>query len=467
MVSSLFEKIFKLSANKTDIKTEILAGVTTFITMAYIIFVNPNILKMAGMNSSGALGDLALPFTTMNDPVVAAVFTATCLSAAIGTLIMAFYANLPFAQAPGMGLNAFFAFSVCLTLGYHWKQALAAVLVSGLLFIVITITSIREKIVMALPHNLKMAISGGIGLFIALIGLKSGGVIVANPATLISLGSFTEPQTQLTLIGLFITVILLSLRFKGALLLGILLTTIIGIPMGMTHYGEGPLFSFPPSLSPTFFAFDFAGLIEGPKGDLFATFINLLMVVLTFSLVDLFDTIGTLIGTAHKAKMVDKEGRVKNLNKALISDAIATTVGALLGTSTVVTYVESTAGVSVGGRTGLTAFVVALLFILSLFFSGLVGVVPVVATAPVLIVVGALMMGSLAHIQFDDFTEGLPAFLTIAFMPFSYSIANGIAAGIIFYPIVKIAGGRAKEVHPIIYILAGLFILRFIYLPGH
>jgi Permeases len=465
---SFLNSFFKLSENNTNVKTEIIAGITTFITMAYIIFVNPSILMQSGMNAQGLMGDAAVKagISAINDPIVASVFGATCIAAAVGTFVMALYANLPFAQAPGMGLNAFFTYSVCLTLGYTWQQALAAVFISGILFIIITVTSIREKIVDALPHNLKIAISGGIGLFIALIGLKSGGIIVASPATLVTFGSFTSPHTLVTLIGIAITGILMSRGVKGSILIGIIITTIIGIPFGITHLAGIKVISAPPSLAPTFFAFDFKGLLGlGAKGMLGA-FTSLIMVVITFSLVDLFDTIGTLVGTAQKAKMLDKDGRVKNMNKALLSDALATTAGSILGTSTVVTYVESTSGISEGGRTGLTSFTTGVLFILALFCGGLVGIVPAEATAPALVVVGVLMMGAVTKINFDDFTEALPAFFTIAIMPFSYSIANGIAAGIIFYPIMKIATGRHKEVNPIVYVLAALFIIRFVVLPG-
>lgn len=464
---SFLDSFFKLSENNTTVRTEILAGITTFITMAYIIFVNPSILMQAGMNSQGLVGEEAVKagISAINDPIVASIFGATCIAAAIGTFVMALYANLPFAQAPGMGLNAFFTYSVCLTLGYTWQQALAAVFVSGILFIIITVTSIREKIVDALPHNLKLAISGGIGLFIALVGLKSGSIIVANPSTLVGFGSFTNPHTLVTIIGIAITGILMARGIKGSMLLGIIITTIVGIPFGITHLEGIKVISAPPSLAPTFLAFDFQGLLGFGKAGVVGAFISLVMVVITFSLVDLFDTIGTLVGTAQKAKMVDENGRVKNMNKALLSDALATTFGSILGTSTVVTYVESTSGVSEGGRTGLTAFTTGTLFILALFFGGLVGVVPAEATAPALIIVGALMMSAVTKINFDDFTEALPAFFAMAIMPFSYSIANGIAAGIIFYPIVKIVTGRSKEVHPIVYVLALLFILRFTLLP--
>jgi len=464
---SFLDSFFRLSENKTNVKTEIIAGITTFITMAYIIFVNPGILMQAGMNAQGLVGDAAVKagISAINDPVVASVFGATCIAAAVGTFVMALYANLPFAQAPGMGLNAFFTYSVCLTLGYTWQQALAAVFISGILFIVITLTSIREKIVDALPHNLKLAISGGIGLFIALIGLKSGSIITANPATLVGFGKFSDPHAIVTLIGIIVTGVLMSRGIKGSILLGIIFTTIIGIPFGITHLEGIKIISAPPSLAPTFLAFDFKGLLGLGKAGIVGAISSLVMVVITFSLVDLFDTIGTLVGTAQKAKILDKNGRVKNMNKALLSDALATTAGSILGTSTVVTYVESTSGISEGGRTGLTSFTTGVLFILALFFGGLVGVVPAEATAPALIIVGVLMMGAVTKINFDDFTEAMPAFFTIAIMPFSYSIANGIAAGIICYPIVKIATGRHKDVNPIVYVLALLFILRFTILP--
>ncbi|SEF78946.1 putative MFS transporter, AGZA family, xanthine/uracil permease [Caloramator fervidus] len=460
----MLERLFKLKEAGTDVKTEILAGITTFITMAYIIFVNPNILKFAGMNSKGVIGDLASGFNAINDPVVASVFAATAISAAIGTFIMALYANLPFAQAPGMGLNAFFTYSVCINLGYTWQQALAAVFISGILFIIITVTSLREKIVDALPKNLKLAISAGIGLFIAFIGLKNGGIIVDNPATLVSFGKFTDKHALLTLIGIIITSVLMARRVKGSILIGIILTTIIGIPMGITNLNGAEIISMPPSLSPTFMKLDFKGLLS-LKGGILGALSSLIMIVISFSLVDMFDTIGTLVGTAQKANMLDENGKMKNMNKALLADAVATACGALLGTSTVTTYVESTAGISQGGKTGLTSFTVGVLFLLSLFFKGIVGVVPPEATAPALIIVGVLMMGAVKDIDFEDFTEALPAFFTISIIPFSYSIANGIAAGIIFYPIVKNVTGRFKEVHPLLYVLAILFILRFTIFP--
>ncbi|WP_333861237.1 NCS2 family permease [Clostridium sp.] len=456
------DSFFKLTENNTSVKTEIIAGITTFITMAYIIFVNPNILMQSGMNSQGLMGDAAVKagLSVGNDPLVASIFAATCIAAAVGTLIMALYANLPFAQAPGMGLNAFFTYSVCLGMGYTWQQALAAVFISGVIFIIITVTSIREKIIDAIPKNLKFAISGGIGLFIALIGLKNSGIIISDPSTLVAFGKLTSPGVLLAIIGVLITAVLMARNIKGSILIGIILTTIIGIPFGVTKLAGIKLISAPPSLAPTFLAFDFKGLFSMEAG-VIGAITSVLTVIITFTLVDLFDTIGTLVGTAEKAGMVDESGKFKNMNKALLSDSVATTVGSVLGTSTVVTYVESTSGVSTGGRTGLTSATVGILFILALFFSGVVGIVPTQATAPALIIVGVLMMGAVTKIDFNDFSEALPAFFAIAFMPFSYSIANGIAAAVIFYPIVKIATGKYKEVHPIIYILAVLFIFRF------
>ena len=463
--SSFLESYFHLKENNSDVKTEILAGITTFVTMAYIIFVNPNILKIAGMNSANAVGDAAAQFSVGSDPIVSAVFVATCLAAAVGTLIMGLYANLPFAQAPGMGLNAFFTYTVCLTLGFTWHQALSCVFMSGILFIIITVTSIREKIVDAIPQNLKYAISGGIGLYIALIGLKSGGVIVANQATLVGFGNFANPGTLLTIIGIIITAILMARGIKGSILIGIISTTIIGIPLKITSLENLHVFSAPPSIAPTFAAFDFAGLLSKGGTSVGGAFLSVIMVVITICLVDLFDTIGTLVGTATKAGMVDENGKVLRMKKALICDAVATTAGSVLGTSTISTYIESTSGVSEGGRTGLTSTVVGILFILSLFFSGLVGIVPGQATAPALVIVGVLMMSAIVNINFSDFTEAVPAFFAISLMAFSYSIANGIAAAMIFYPITKIATGRQKEIHPIVYILAVLFILRYILLP--
>lgn len=464
----MLEKLFRLKENNTTLRTEVIAGFTTFITMAYIIFVNPNILRMAGMNSAGALGDDALAYNAFNDPVVGAVMVATVLSSALATLIMGLYANYPFALAPGMGLNAFFTFTVVIKMGYSWQSALGAVFVSGIVFIIITITGIREAIVNAIPLSLKNAVSAGIGLFIALIGFSNAGIVVSDPATIIGLGNLTEPHTLLALMGLAITGILMARKVKGAILLGIIITTLLGIPVGIVSIPEGftPV-SLPPSLTPTFMKLDFKELfnLSGGAGILDAV-IGFLGVVLAFTYVDLFDTLGTLVGTGAKAGMLDKEGRLPRINKALMADAVGTSAGALLGTSTVTTYIESAAGIMEGGNTGLTSVVVSLLFLASLFLAPVAGLVPAAATAPALIIVGVLMMGAVREIDFSDFSEALPAFMTIVIMPFSYSIANGIAAGLVFYPLVKVISGRAREVHPIIYILAFLFVLRFATLAG-
>lgn len=461
---SILEKTFKLSENKTNVKTEILAGLTTFITVAYVLLVIPNTLKFSGMNSAGLAGDVAAGLTMLNDPIIGSAFASTCIASAIGTFIMALYANLPFVLAPGIGLTAFFSYSVCLNLGYTWQQGLTAVFISGILFIIITLTSIREKIVDALPQNLKLSITAGIGLFIALIGLKSGNIIVSNPSTLVGFGSFNNPRTILTLIGIVIMAILMAKKVRGAMLLSILITTFIGIPMGITKIGDAQLFYVPP-VGETFFAFDFKGLLGHGGSGVIGAIVSVFMVIITFSFVDLFDTIGTLVGTAQKGNMIEEDGRVKNMKEALLSDSVATTIGAALGTTTLATVVESASGISEGGRTGLTSFVVGVLFLVSIFFGGLIGIVPAEATAPALVIVGVLMIGAIKDVNFDDFTEAVPAFFTIAIMPFSYSIANGVAAGIIFYPVMKLFTGRQKEVHPIMYILAVLFILRFLLLP--
>ncbi|MCX7922201.1 MAG: NCS2 family permease [Clostridia bacterium] len=466
---NFLQNYFKLRENNTTVKTEIIAGFTTFITMAYIIFVNPNILKMAGMNSANALGDEALRYNPINDPVVGAVLVATCLSAALGTLIMGLYANYPFAQAPGMGLNAFFTFTVVLGMGYSWRQALAAVFISGIVFILITITKLREMIVDAIPMSLKHAVSGGIGLFIALIGFKNAGIVAPNPATIISFGDLTKPTTLLAIFGLIVTGLLMARRLKGAIIIGILVTTVAGIIFKIVPIPEGfTLIKPPPSLGPTFMQFDFNGLLQFERNtNLLAALSTMFAVVLSFTLVDLFDTIGTLVGTGNKAGMLDKQGKLPRINKALISDSVATTAGAMLGTSTVVTYVESASGVMEGGRTGLTSVVTSALFLLALFFSPVAGLVPPEATAPALIIVGVLMMGALRQINFEDFSDALPAFLTVVMMPYSFSIANGIAAGLIVYPIIKIAAGKGKGIHPLVYILAALFILRFVTLAKY
>lgn len=432
----MLEKFFNLSGNKTTVKTEVLAGITTFMTMAYILAVNPDILSAAGMDKG-------------------AVFTATALSALIATLVMALYAKLPFALAPGMGLNAFFAFTVVLGMGHSWQFALTAVFIEGLIFILLTAFNIREMIVNSIPMNMKHAISVGIGLFIAFIGLKNAGVIVSSPATFVTLGDITNLTENggaaVALVTLVITGVLLALRIKGALLLGIIIGAIIGFPFGITHLPA----SFdltPPSLSPIFAKFEWAQIFT----------LDMLLVVFTFLFVDMFDTVGTLIGVSSKANMLDKEGRVPRVKQALMADAVGTTVGAVLGTSTVTTYVESAAGVSEGGRTGLTSLTTAGLFLLAIFLSPLFLMIPGAATAPALILVGAMMMSPVKNIDFDDFTESIPAFLTIVMMPLSYSISEGILFGVLSYVLLKVLTGKFKDISIVTVVLAILFLLKFL-----
>ncbi|GAA0069513.1 NCS2 family permease [Clostridium sardiniense] len=463
-MKNILEKVFKLKENETNVKTEIIGGLTTFVTFAYALLVIPNILKIGGMNSLGLKGDAAANLTMAQDPIIASAFASVCIAAAVGTLIMAFHANLPFVLAPGLGLVSFFAYNICLKLNFTWQEGLAAVFISGILFVIITLTSIREKIVQAIPQNLKYAITAGIGLFIALIGLKSGGIVVANPGTLVAFGDFTDKAVILTIIGLIIGVVLMARKVTGAMLIGIIITTIIGIPMGVTNIQGMKLFSMP-VIGDTFFAMDLKGLLTSNGDGLIGALLTVFMVVITLSLVDLFDTIGTLLGTAQSSGMVESDGDVKNLRQALTSDAVGTTCAALLGTTTLATTVESASGIAAGARTGLSNVIVSIMLVLSLFFSGLVGIVPQSATAPALIIVGILMMSAVSQIDFSDFTEAVPAFFTIAMMPFTYSIANGIAIGMIFYPIVKIATGKGKEVHKLLYIFAILFILRFVLMP--
>ena len=442
--ASALDRYFKLTENKTDVKTEVIAGITTFITMAYILFVNPDMLSVTGMDYNS-------------------VFLATCISAAIGTFLMGFYAKIPFAQAPGMGLNAFFTYAVVLNLGYTWEQALGIVFISGLLFIFLTVTGFRTAIINAIPSYLKNAIGGGIGLFITLIGLKNAGLVVADEATLVALGNIQNPGVLLSVIGLIITAILMLRNVKGAILLGIIITMLIGIPMGVTNTSIAMDFSF--DITPTLFKMDLLGLFKSSGLGLVGAIASVATVVISFALVDMFDTLGTLIGTATKANMLDEEGNLPNMDKALMSDAIATVAGALLGTSTVTTFVESTAGIAEGGKTGLTAVTTGILFVLSIFLAPFALMVPAQATAPALIIVGVLMIGAVTKINFDDFSEAMPAFFTITLMPFTYSISNGIAVGLIMHVLAKVATGKAKEVHPMVYFLVFIFILKFTVLP--
>lgn len=434
------ENFFKLKEHNTDVKTEILAGITTFMTMAYILVVNPDILSAAGMDKGG-------------------VFTATALSAAIATFAMALYAKLPFALAPGMGLNAFFAFTVAGQMGKSWQFALTAVLIEGIIFILLSAVKAREAIFNAIPMNLKNAVSVGIGLFIAFIGLTSAGIIVQGDGVLVGLGNLKDPACILAIIGLIITGILLVKKVRGALLIGILITTVIGIPMGVTvlpegFSGIGSLVSLPPSVSDI--AFKFVGWDE-----IFS--LEMLVVVFTFLFVDIFDTVGTLVGVASKADMLDEKGQLPKVSQALLSDAIGTVAGACLGTSTVTTYVESASGVAEGGRTGLTAFTTAVMFVLALFFAPIFTMVPSAATAPVLVIVGLFMMSPILKIDLEDYTEAIPAFLTIIMMPFAYSIAEGIVFGMVSYVVLKFLAGKRKDISPVMYILALLFIIRIIF----
>ena len=428
----MLEKLFQLKDNKTTVRTEILAGITTFMTMAYILAVNPSILSATGMDKN-------------------ALFTATALASLIATLVMAFVAKLPFALAPGMGLNAFFAFTVVLGMGHTWQFALTAVFLEGLIFILLTAFNIRELIVNAIPMSVKHAVSAGIGLFIAFIGMQNAGVIINNDATLVGLGDMGSPGVILALLGLVLTAVLLALKVKGALLIGIFVVTIAGIPFSVTQLPESNLVSLPPSISPIFMKFEFSQILT----------LDMLIVLFTFLFVDMFDTVGTLVGVSDKAGMLDKQGRVPRAKQALFADAIGTTAGAMLGTSTVTTYVESASGVAEGGRTGLTSLSVAVMFAIALFFAPVFTMVPGAATAPALILVGFFMMSPILKINFDDFTEAIPAFLTIIMMPLAYSIAEGIVFGMISYVLLKLMTGKHKDLSIVMIILAILFVFKF------
>ncbi len=429
------QKLFKLAEHKTNVRTEILAGITTFMTMAYILVVNPEILSATGMP-------------------LESVFTATALAAVIATLVMAFYANYPFALAPGMGLNAFFAFTVVLQMGHSWQFALTAVFLEGLIFIGLTFANIREAIVDSIPISLKHAVSAGIGMFIAFIGLGNAGIVVPYEATFVTLGSVYTGSALVAIIGLFFTGALLAMKVKGALLIGIVGTTILSLPFGLTSLPAAPV-SLPPSISPIFLQFEF--------GKLF-TF-DMLIVLFTFLFVDMFDTVGTLVGVASKAELLDNKGNLPKAKAALMADAVGTTVGAMLGTSTTTTYVESAAGVAEGGRTGLTALSAAGMFAIALFLSPLFLMVPSAATAPALILVGFFMMSPILKIDFNDYTEGIPAFLTVIMMPLTYSIAEGIAFGVLSYVLLKLFSGRGREVSLVTYIVGFVFLAHFLILP--
>lgn len=430
----MLNRLFGFDSTQTTVKREIFAGVTTFLTMSYILAVNPSMFGLLEGMPSGA------------------VFTATALAAIVGCLAMAFWGKLPFGLAPGMGLNAFFVYSVCLGMGYSWQFALTAVLIEGLIFILLTVTNVREAIVNAIPQSLRHAIGAGIGLFIAFIGLSSAGVIVNNDATLVGLGDITSGSALLALIGLIITGFMFIRNVPGAILIGILVTMLIGIPMGVTEF-KGIL-SQPESISPIFCKFEFDKVFT----------LDMLVVVFTFLFIDMFDTVGTLVGVCTKANMFDENGNIRRLKQAFMADAIATTAGAMLGTSTTTTYVESAAGVAQGGRSGLTALSVAVCFAVALFFSPLFLSIPAAATAPALIIVGLLMMEPIIKIPFDDFSEAIPAFVCIVMMPLSYSISNGILLGMIAYVLINMICGKFSKITPAMYILAILFVLKFIFI---
>jgi AGZA family xanthine/uracil permease-like MFS transporter len=428
----MLEKYFSLKQNKTTVRTEILAGLTTFMTMAYILAVNPDILSATGMDKN-------------------ALFTATALSALIATLFMALVAKLPFALAPGMGLNAFFAFTVVLGMGHTWQFALTAVFLEGIIFLLLTFFNIRELIVNSIPISLKHAISAGIGLFIAFIGLQNAGIIVNNDAVLVGLGKMGSPAVLIALGGIVLTAVLLALKVKGALLIGIFAATIAGLPFGVTKMPEGSLVTAPPSLEPIFFKFEFSQIF---------TF-DMMIVLFTFLFVDMFDTVGTLVGVSSKAGMLDKDGKVPRVKQALFADAIGTTAGAILGTSTVTTYVESASGVAEGGKTGLTSLSTAALFGIALFLAPIFLMVPAAATAPALVLVGFFMMTPILNINFNDFTESIPAFIAIIIMPLTYSIAEGIVFGMLSYVLLKLLTGKTKDLTIVMVVLAVLFILKF------
>jgi len=457
----MLERLFKLTENKTSVKTEVIAGVTTFMTMAYILFLNPNILSSTGMDKN-------------------AVFFATAISAGFVTIAMGLVANFPIALAPGMGLNALFATVALTGVGMPWRVALGAVFISGIIFIILTITRIRQILVIAVPNSLKRAITVGIGLFITIIGLKLSEIMVVTttliPPTMasitksggtallksfewnIGMGSFHNPGMVLCVIGLAITALLMARRVKGSLLIGIVLTTLIGIPMGVT-------------IIPEHFAFislpDFSNLAVGELDIRGALHMGIWTVVFTFTFVELFDTFGTLVGTANRAGLIDNEGNSPLIGKAMLVDAFGVSFGALMGTSTVTAYVESAAGISEGGRTGLTAVTTGILFLLAILIAPLATMIPGAATAPALIIVGVLMASSVLDIDFSDFTEGFPAFITFVLMPFTYSIANGIAGGIVFYTLLKVGTGKAKKVHWMMYLLFGIVVSRYIFLANN
>jgi len=430
----MLAKLFGFDKTKHSVKTEVLAGLTSFLTMAYILAVNPNIFSV--------LADKG-----MDTP---AVFTATVIASVIGTLVMAFYAKLPFGLAPGMGLNAFFVYTVCLTMGYTWQFALTAILIEGIIFIILSVTKVRELIVNAIPLSLKTAIAVGIGLFIASLGLKNAGIVVDSSSTLMTLGNIEQNPAVLCLIGIIITSVLLIYKVKGALLLGILITTLIGIPLGQTHLNG--IIGMPPDVTPLCFQFEWHNIFT----------LDMLLVVITFLFIDMFDTIGTLVGVMSTAGMVQKDGSIPGVNKALLADAVATTVGACVGTSTTTTYVESAAGVGEGGRTGLTSFSIAAFFTLALFFSPIFLAIPTAATAPTLIIVGLMMFRQVGNIDFTKYEDSIPCFVTLFLMSMASSISDGILLGIITYVVLNALARKFENLNPTLVVLAIIFSLRYI-----
>lgn len=430
----MLKKLFGFNPKQTTVKTEIVAGITTFLTMSYILAVNPAM------------------FSELEGMPAGAAFTSTALASIVGCLAMAFIGKLPFGLAPGMGLNAMFVYTVCLGMGYSWQFALTAVFIEGLIFIVLTLTNVREAIVNAIPKNLKYAIGGGIGLFIAFIGLQSGGLIVDNGATLVALGDITSGPALLALIGIIITGVMYVMNIPAAILLGIIITMIIGIPFGVTEF-QG-IMSHPHSIEPIFCKFQFDNIFS----------LDMLVIVFTLLFIDLFDTVGTLVGVCTKAKLLDKNGNIYRIKEAFMADSIATTAGAMLGTSTTTTYVESATGISQGGRSGLTAFAVAVCFVVALFFSPLFLSIPAAATTPALVIVGLLMLEPIVKIPFGDYSESIPAFICIIMIPLSYSISNGIMLGMISYVVLNVLCGKFKKITPVMYVLAVLFVLKFIFI---
>lgn len=430
----MIERYFRLAENQTTVRREFLGGLTTFITMAYIVVVNPQMLALTGMPIEGVL-------------------FATCISAAVATLIMGLYANYPIALAPGMSLNAYFTYVVCLGMHVPWRTALGVIFLSGLFFLLLTVTRVREQIVNGIPECLKHSTAGGIGMFIAFVGLRSAKLVVANPATFVGLGTFANKETQVACIGLAIMLVLMTRKFGGAILVGIFATTVLGIFRGMGSWPKA-IFSMPhPSL--TWLQLDLRGAVH----------LGLLEIVFVFLFVDLFDNVGTLVGVCEQGGFV-KDGKIPRVGRALLSDAIGTVFGALLGTSTVTSYIESAAGVAAGARTGLSNVFVAGLFLLAAFCSPLAAAIPGYATAPALILVGALMTESIGRVQWDEFTEAIPAFVTLVATPLTFSIATGLSLGLISYTLVKIAAGKIREISILIWILTALFILRYVYLAA-